>query len=148
MTNIQSLVEGLTDKDAMYAYKCLQMLEEESKRSADVYLFFDTFAEMLKSTNSYFRTRGLTLIAANAKWDVDNKIDEVIDEFLKHIMDDKPITARQCIRILPLLVKYKPELKDDVERALHSANPLRYKESMQSLVAKDIKESLEAIENL
>lgn len=44
---------------------------------------------MIDSDNSYIRTRGLTLIACNAKWDKDNKIDEIIDEYLKHIEDVK-----------------------------------------------------------
>ena len=34
-------------------------------------------AEMLDSDNPYIRTRGLLLISANAKWDSDNKIDEI-----------------------------------------------------------------------
>ncbi len=64
------------------------------------------------------RTRRLTLIAYNAKWDKDNKIDEIIDEYLKHIEDVKPITARQCIKLLPMIAKNKPELKEDIVWAL------------------------------
>ncbi|WP_312441038.1 hypothetical protein [Lacrimispora sp.] len=41
----------------------------------------------------------ITLIAANAKWDRDNRIDEIIDELLRHVMDEKPVTARQCIKV-------------------------------------------------
>ncbi|NMA85389.1 MAG: SufBD protein [Epulopiscium sp.] len=129
------------------AYQCLKQLKDKSSHSAEVYEFFDTFAEMLSNTNSYIRTRGIVLIAANAKWDVDYKIDEIIDEYLKHIVDDKPITARQCIKALPSIVKYKPDLKNDIENALHRANPSRYKESMQSLIFKDIQKSLEDIRN-
>lgn len=57
----------------------------------------------MDSDNSYIRTRGLTLIAYNAKWDEDNKIDKIIDEYLKRIEDVEPITARQCIRIFKIL---------------------------------------------
>ena len=100
---------------------------------------------MLDSTNSYIRARGILLIAANARWDVDYKVDEIIDEYLKHIMDDKPITARQCIKALPLIAKYKPDLKNDIENALLSANPSKYKDSMRPLILKDIQKSLEKI---
>ncbi len=148
MTDIQNLVEGLVSKDDKYAYQCLKQLEDESDCSSDVYRFLDTFVEMLDSHNSYIRTRGMLLIAANVKWDMDNKLDEVIDKYLEHIMDEKPITSRQCIKTLPMLVKAKPDLKSCVMKALFQANPQRYKESMQPLVAKDIQKSLKEISEI
>lgn len=148
MDNIQILVEGLRSKDDKYAYQCLKHLEEESNRGNDVYRFFDDFAELLDNGNSYLRTRGILLIAANAKWDKDNKIDEMIDKYLEHIMDEKPITARKCIQALPLVVKAKPDLKDCVMNALFHGNSQSYQESMQPLVAKDIQKSLKEISKI
>lgn len=106
VSNIQDLVDGLMNCDDKQAYHCLKQLEDKSSRSAEVYPFFDTFVEMLNNKNSYIRTRGIILIAANAKWDV------------------------------------------DIENALHRANSLRYKDSMQLLVFKDIQKSLDDIRNL
>lgn len=146
--DIESLVNGLINSDDRYAYQCLKQLEDESVKSSAVYPYFDLFVEMLDNTNSYIRTRGIILIAVNAKWDVDDKIDEIIDKYLKHITDITPITARQCIKSLPALVQYKPELKDDIINALCMANLLRFKQSMRSLVLKDIQNSLEAIKKL
>lgn len=105
-------------------------------------------SDMLDSENSYIRTRGLTLLAYNAKWDKDNKIDEIIDKYLKHITDIKPITARQCIKLLPIIAEYKPELKNDILSALHKANISIYGDSMQSLVHKDIQKALNEIQSL
>ena len=95
MSSIQELISGLRNKDNKYAYKCLKKMEYESENSNVVYSYFDTFEEMLDDVNSYIRTRGMILITANARWDKDFKIDEIIDKYLEHIMDDKPITARQ-----------------------------------------------------
>lgn len=148
MNKIKELVNGLRDKDDKYAYQCLKQLERESLSSDIVYPYFDTFAKMLGDSNSYIRTRGIILIAANAKWDKDYKIDEIIDGYLKHVMDDKPITARQCIKVLPIIAKYKPDLIDCVTNALHNANTQIYKSSMQSLVYKDIQDVLKKIELL
>jgi len=106
----------------------------------------DRLSNMLDSDNSYIRTRGLTLLAYNAKWDKDYKIDEVIDKYLKHITDVKPITARQCIKLLPIIAKHKPELKNDVLSALHKADISIYEDSMQSLVYKDIQKTLKVIQ--
>lgn len=139
---VKELVAGLSNKNPNEAYRCLKELVEISERSNEVYYYFDLFEEMLDHPNSYLRTRGFVLIAANAKWDVDNKIDEIIDSYLTHITDDSPITARQCIKALPSIIKYKPELKEDVECALRNANTARYKDSMQPLIAKDIQKIL------
>ena len=79
---------------------------------------------MLDSDNCYVRTRGLTLLAYNAKWDKDYKIDEIIDKYLRHITDVKPITARQCIKMLPIIAKYKPELRKDIQKALKEIQEL------------------------
>lgn len=147
MGNIQELVSGLRDKNDKNAYQCLRQLELESMNSNAVYPYFDLFAAMLDDPNSYIRTRGILLIAANAKWDTDYKIDEIIDNYLKHIMDVKPITARQCIKSLPAIAKHKPDLTRDMCNCLRKANPQIYKSSMQSLVYKDIQDALKAITN-
>ena len=94
------------------------------------------------------RTRGLTLIAYNARWDRDNKIDEIIDEYLKHITDVKPITARQCIKLLPMIAKAKPELRNDICLALQRADISFYEDSMWPLVYKDIQKALKEIQKL
>ena len=97
--------ELLFDKNNKVAYKALQELQKESAGTDCVYPYMDKLSDMLDSDNSYVRTRGLTLLAYNAKWDKDYKIDEIIDKYLKHITDIKPITARQCIKLLPDVYK-------------------------------------------
>ena len=148
MESIAELINGLFDKNDKAAHKRLKELVSTSEPSNDVYKFFDTFADMIDSDNSYIRARGLLLISANAKWDKDCKIDEIIDKYLHHIMDEKPITARQCIKALPNIAKHKPELVDVICSALRKANPLRYADSMQSLVSGDIEAAIKAINEL
>ena len=138
----------MLDKNNNVAYKALQLLQKESEERNCVYPYMHRLSDMLDSENSYIRTRGLTLLAYNAKWDKDNKIDEIIDKYLKHITDIKPITARQCIKLLPIIAEYKPELKNDILSALHKANISIYGDSMQSLVHKDIQKVLNEIQNL
>lgn len=142
MGNLLELVNGLFDVNDRTAYECLKKLISASETDSSVYKFFDTFSEMINNDNSYVRTRGLLLISANAKWDTENKIDEIIDRYLCHIIDDKPITARQCIKALPNIAKYKPDLAEDIRTALSKANPMRYAESMQSLIYSDIRKAL------
>lgn len=146
--NIAETFELLFDKNNSVAYKALQELQKESKKTDCVYPYMDRLSDMLDSDNSYIRTRGLTLIACNAKWDKDYKIDEIIDKYLQHITDVKPITARQCIKLLPIIAKHKPELRNDILSALHKANICIYDSSMQSLVYKDIQKVVKDIQEL
>lgn len=144
--NIAETFELLFNKSISVAYKALQELQKASEETDCVYPYMDRLSDMLDSENSYIRSRGLILIACNAKWDKDYKIDEVIDKYLKHITDVKPITARQCIKLLPTIAEHKPELKSDIVSALYKANISFYGESMQPLVWQDIKDALDAIQ--
>lgn len=128
--NIAETFELLFNKNNNVAHKALQELQKQSEETDCAYLYMDRLINMLDSDNSYIRTRGLTLLAYNVKWDKDYKIDEVIDKYLKHITDVKPIAARQCIKLLPVIAKHKPELKNDIFSALHSADISTYEDSM------------------
>lgn len=145
MESTAELIEKLYSKDNKVAYQALQMLETESEKSNNVYKFFHKFSEMIENSNSYMRTRGIVLIAANAKWDTENKIDEIIDDYLKHILDEKPITARQCIKALPRIARYKSDLVECIREALMKANVSIYDDSMQTLLYKDISYALKKI---
>ncbi len=142
INNITELINMLCVKDNNTAYTAMKTLQNESNENNSVYSYMDKFADMMEDDNSYIRTRGLVLFASNAKWDVDNKIDEYIDRYLKHIVDKKPITSRQCIKMLPVIAKYKSELKTDIITALKKADISIYADSMQPLVYKDIQEAL------
>lgn len=146
MDNLLFLIKSLSDKNNTVACGAMKTLAELSEQSDEVYAYMDAFTDMLASGNSYVRNRGLILIAANARWDRDFKIDEIIDDYLKHITDPKPITARQCITSLPKIAKNKPDLKEDILKALKSADVSRYPDSMRSLVQSDIKKAVKEIE--
>ena len=146
--NIVKTFEALFDKDNNAAYKALRELQQESEETDNVYPYMHILSDMLDSDNSYIRTRGLTLIECKAKWDKDCKIDEIIDKYLKHITDVKPITARQCIKLLPTIAKNKLELRNDILSALYKANISLYDDSMRQLIHKDIQNALKEIKRL
>ncbi|MBP6932486.1 MAG: SufBD protein [Candidatus Methanofastidiosum sp.] len=148
MEDIGELVENLYSNDNKLAYDTLKLLLSESERSDSVYRYLDRFVSMIQNKNSYIRSRGIALISINAKWDKENKIDLIIDDYLKHIMDEKPITSRQCIKSLPYIAKYKPNLVGPIRKALIEANIGVYPDSMQSLVHNDIVSALKEIEGL
>ena len=141
------LMEQLWSKKASEGYAALKELLQLSQASNEIYPYMGNFIEKLSSDNSYFCTRALALIVANAKWDTDYIIDENIDSILSHITDYKPITARQFIRELPSLAKHKPDLQADILVALRNADTLRYSLSMRPLVDEDIRKAITTIES-
>lgn len=142
---VEELLELLASRNNSQAYQALKALEEMSAEGDCLYPYMDKFIAMISSSNSYIRTRGLALIARNARWDVDGKIDGIIDEYLEHVTDEKPICARQCIKLLPLLAEAKPTLAPKIVSALRDANVACYPDSMRPLVQKDIRNSLLAM---
>ena len=146
MESIEEWVEGLRNPNNQIAYTCLQQLQAVCRESNKA--FFDTYAEMMMSEHSYIRTRGLLMISACAQWDEEYRIDELIDEYLKHVEDIKPISARQCIQTLPHMARYKPDLIPEIVSALHRVNLFRYPNTMQPLLQKDISDALKQIHEL
>ena len=113
-----------------------------SNGSDDVHSYMEEFFSMIDDSNSYIRTRALILIVENAKWDEEGRIEEEIERLLIHITDEKPITARQFIKLLPKLAGDKPELRGHIMEALKNADLSGYKEdTMRPLIEKDINEA-------
>ena len=148
MEQIERWVADLVSKDDTIASAAMKGLLVESERSNQVYLYFDRFVAFLDSVNGYHRIRGIFLIGANAKWDVDFKVDEMISRYLRLTMDEKPSVSRLCIQGLPQIAKAKPELVGEILQALRRVNPLRYKDTMSPLIQKDVAKASELIERL
>lgn len=144
--SIAENVALLTHKKNSVAYEALRELQKASEETDSVYPYMDRFSDMLDSDNAYIRTRGLTLIACNARWDQDHQMAKVMDRYLKHITDVKPITARQCIKLLPRIARDRPELKAVILSALRHADLSVYQGSMRPLVLKDIQQALNEIQ--
>lgn len=136
--DIFQLVEWLTEKDDKLRYHSLLLLEYRSEHYDDVYPFWNSFCEKLKSTNSYHRSIGVMLIADNVKWDKENKIDTIIDGYLRILYDEKPITIRQCIQSLCKIVPYKVHLHNKIVNELMSLNITDVKATMRKLILLDI----------
>ncbi len=146
--SVEMLVHQLRSPNNKVAYCALKSLVEASGQSDEVYHYMDTFIEMMSDQNSYVRTRGLTLIACNARWDEAGKIEKIIDEYLEHVTDEKPITARQCVKALAQVAEEKPQLTARISDALRHADLSKYTDSMRPLVQGDICDVLLTLNSL
>ena len=143
--DFNACIACLTGKDAKATYALAQQITAESRASDVWYPHFDGFAALLSHKNSLIRNRAISILAANARWDREGKFDALLDEFLSHVTDVKPITARQCVAALPDIAEAKPELASRIRAALEQADLSGYPDSMQPLVLKDIMATLEKI---
>lgn len=128
----------LTDKNAACACEFADQVVRESRESDCWYPYFDEALGLLSHKNSLVRNRAIEILAANARWDAPCKLDTAIDAFLAHVTDEKPITARQCIKALPEIAAAKPQLITQIRAALEKADLTGYRDSMQGLILKDM----------
>ena len=146
--DFDACIARLTGKDAKDAYAFARQVTEESRASDAWYPCFDRFAALLPHKNSLVRNRAISILAANARWDREGKFNALLDDFLSHVTDVKPITARQCVAALPEIAEAKTELIPRIRAALEQADLSRYSDSMQPLILKDIMAALEKINGL
>ena len=135
---MQGIIAKLIVKDDKYTSAVAERIISESQDTDKWYEYFDEFASLLNHPKSLVRNRVLYILAANAQWDDENHFDAILDDYLTHVIDEKPITARQCIKALAQVGKAKPQYIQKIMDYLHSADLSKYKDSMHPLIEKDM----------
>ena len=138
---MRDIITKLIAKDDKYACAIADKIISESQDTDKWYEYFDEFASLLNHPKSLVRNRVLYILATNAQWDNENRFDAIISEYLAHVTDDKPITARQCIKALAQIGVAKPQYIPRILLCLHEADLSKYKDSMRPLIEKDMAET-------
>ena len=138
---MQDIIAKLTAKDDKYACAIADKIISESQDTDEWYEYFDTFSSLLNHPKSLVRNRVLYILAANAQWDDENRFDAILEDYLAHITDEKPITARQCIKALVQVGMAKPQYISRILSCFHDADLSKYKDSMRPLIEKDMAET-------
>ena len=137
----ENIIAKLTVENDKYACALADKIISESQESGEWYEYFDDFASLLDHPKSLVRNRALHIRAAIAQWDKENRFDSIISDFLTHITDEKPITARQCVKALAQVGLAKPQYIPRILSALQEADLSKYKDSMRPLIERDIEET-------
>ena len=137
----QDIIAKLTSKDDKFACAFADKIIAESRETDEWFEYLDEFAGLLDNPKSLVRNRAVYILAANAQWDDENRFDSVMPAFFAHITDEKPITARQCIKALAQVGQAKPQYIPVILSSLRSADLSKYKDSMRPLLEKDITET-------
>ena len=135
----------LTAKDDKYACALADKIISESQETDEWYEYFDDFASLLDHPKSLVRNRVLHILAANAQWDAENRFDAILSDFLTHITDEKPITARQCVKALAQAGLAKPQYIPRILSCFQEADLSKYKDSMRPLIERDMTETKKAL---
>ena len=138
---MRDVISKLTAKDDKYACAIADKIISESQDTDEWYEYFDEFASLLNHPKSLVRNRVLYILAANAQWDDENRFDAILEDYLAHITDEKPITARQCIKTLVQVGMAKPQYIPRILSCFHDADLSKYKDSMRPLIEKDMEET-------
>ena len=137
----ENIVQKLTSKDDKYACAFTDRVVAESRDTDEWYEYFEDVASLLDHPKSLVRNRALHILAANAQWDEENRFDLILPDYLKHITDEKPITARQCVKALAQVGLARPQYIPQILSALRSADLSKYKDSMRPLIERDMEET-------
>lgn len=137
----ENIIAKLTSKDDKLACAIADKIISESLATDKWYDFFGEFALLLDHPKSLVRNRAMYILTANARWDEENRFDAIISGFLTHITDEKPITARQCIKVLAQVGSAKPQYITRILSCLEDADLSKYRDSMRPLIEKDIAET-------
>lgn len=137
----ENVIENLTSKNDTFSCAYAEKILAESQETDQWYDYFADFALLLNHPKSLVRNRALHILAANAQWDEENRFDAILPDYLSHITDEKPITARQCIQALAQVGLKKPRYIERILSSLRSADLSKYKDSMRPLIEKDIAET-------
>jgi hypothetical protein len=144
-TDIDFLVNLLSEKDDKLRYNAFLLLQAHSREHPSVYGYWDVLERKLASDNSYQRSLGVMLISENVRWDKESKFAKTMSKYMKCCNDEKFITARQTIQGLETIVKSTNHYNDAIKQALVKLQFAKYKDNQQKLLKKDVLNVLKAI---
>lgn len=135
-----NIIESLQSKNDKESYQLLLQLEMQASKSNVLYGYFDEFIALLNHKKSLVRTRGFRLVCSQAQWDTENKLEKNLDILLCMLDDEKSTAVRQCLAALHTVILYKPDLSEKIEVKLNTMDLSKYKDSMISLIKRDMEE--------
>jgi len=136
--DLSLLVSCLNEKDDKIRYPALLLLQHRSVDRDDVFSYWDHFTKKLPDANSFQRSIGLMMIAVNARWDHGDRMENMLDDYLCCLHDEKPITVRQCIQGLLQIVPFHQKLRLQIADRLMELDLKGIRETMRKSVLTDI----------
>lgn len=137
----------VTNKDIMVYYHCYYIVSKASEMKPDLfYMYWNDFKSLLNHKNSYHRDIGLTMIANLVGVDDKHCFDAVFEDYLKHINDEKFMTAQCFVKNLVKVAKIRLDLRAKIiEILLEVDKKSSYPEKQRELLKYDILEVFDMV---
>ena len=132
---LSELVGGLTDRVERVGYNCLRALLLVSDEHPElIYSYWETFVELLRSENTYFKLRGANLIAAIIGADTENRFEQVFDQYYDLLDDKSVITASYIAGNSGKIARAKPGLQSRITSRLLSIDETHHPPERRDLI--------------
>ncbi len=135
----------VTNPAIMVYYHCYEVVAKASQEKPELfYKYWSAIVPLLKHKNSYHRDIALTIIANLSRVDDEDKFSEIFLDYFNHINDEKYMTGRCCAQNGKKILRYKPELKNQIiALLLDIENRCTYPEKQKGLLKYDVLEILD-----
>lgn len=130
----------MTNKDIMVYYHSYYILSRASEINPQLfYMYWDDFVTLLDNNNSYKRDIGMTMIANLIIVDIDKKFDNIFDEYINCINDEKFMIAQCCVKNLKRIIQQREDLIGEVVQILLRIDDITsYPQKQKELLKYDV----------
>jgi hypothetical protein len=129
------LLRGLSDKQERVGYNCsraLLLLGEEHPEL--LYPRWDLFVDLLGSENTYFKLRGVNLIATCVAADTEHRFDDLFDEYYALLDGSGVIAASYVAQNSGKIARVKPDLQDRITDRLLAIDETHHPAERKDLI--------------
>lgn len=135
---LEVLVDGLVSKENAYRYNCFEVLFRISEdRPAVLYPEWDRFVELLGSSNAFYRSIALRLIANLTGADEKEWFEGLFDRYFALLDDEKVMVARYLVQSAEGIARRKPHLRERITEKLLGIDQTHHAEGRKALIKAD-----------
>jgi len=141
---LDALLDGLTSKEDTYRYNCFEVLLRISESRPQVlYPQWDHLVELLGSSNGFYRSMALRLIANLTGADEEERFETIFERYFDLLDDEKVMVARYLVQSAEVIARRKPHLLEGIAEKLLGIEQTHHTEGRKALVKADALEFLE-----
>jgi hypothetical protein len=133
------VVEGSFAKNETFRYNCVRVIFRAIEASPHLfYSYWDRFAGMIGSPNSFHRSIAAQAIALLASADTDHKLAPIFNQYLGLINDPKVMVTHYFLGTIGRIYSAQPELRGRVIACLLNIDKTKHPPAHREMLKADI----------
>jgi hypothetical protein len=135
---LEEILAGIVSKNDVYRYNCFEVLFQISEDQPEVlYPEWDDFAKLLDSSNAFYRSMGLRLLANLTGADEEGRFEDSFERYFDLLDDEKVMVARYLVQSAGRIAERKPHLRERIAGKLLSLDQTHHTEGRKALIKAD-----------